>query len=94
MKHEMQVELSACEGAMLRTVGLIERRGFMLRSCRLHDAEGGRRLLEVTLESGRPVEVLKRQLERLHDVLSVQLPATAQQVMTNAGLRSSMGRQR
>lgn len=92
MQHEMKIELSENEGAMLRTVGLVERRGFALRSCTLHDAEGGRRLLEIAVESGRPVEVLKRQLERLHDVLSVQNQSVAQQVAENAGLRTSMGR--
>jgi len=94
MKHEMRVELSDTEGAMLRTIGLVERRGFRVQSCTLHDVEGDRRLLELTVESERPVSVLMRQLERLHDVLSVKLPAAARQVMGRTGLRSSMGRQR
>ena len=93
MKHSMTIELNAVEGAMLRTVGLVERRGFTLRSCTLHDEQDGRRVLEIAVESGRPVAVLKRQLERLHDVFSMQLPNIAQQV-SGAALRQSMGRAR
>ena len=94
MRHELRIELSAAEGAMLRAIGLVERRGFPVQSCTLHSVEDERRVLEMTVESGRPVQVLKRQLERLHDVLSVQLPAAARQVVERRGLRTSMGRQR
>ncbi len=94
MKHEMRIELSTAEGAMLRTVGLVERRGFAVRSCTLHDASDDRRLLEIAVESTRPVEVLKRQLERLHDVQSVELPAAAQRASGRFGVGASMGRQR
>jgi acetolactate synthase II small subunit len=92
MKHRMQVELKASEGAMLRAFGLVERRGFRVQSCTLHAARDGRHVLDLTVESARPVQVLKRQLERLHDVLAVQLEA-AQQFVQNAGMQSSMGRQ-
>jgi acetolactate synthase regulatory subunit len=94
MKHEMRIELSTADGAMLRTIGLVERRGFFLQSCTLHDAQGDCRVLDIAVESGRPVEVLKRQIERLHDVQSVQLKTAARQPVKNVGLRSSMGRQR
>ena len=60
----------------------------------LHDAQGDCRVLDIAVESGRPVEVLKRQIERLHDVQSVQLKTAARQPVKNVGLRSSMGRQR
>jgi acetolactate synthase regulatory subunit len=93
MKHELRIELSTAEGAMLRTVGLVERRGFRIRTCTLHDAQDDRRLLEMTVESARPAEVLKRQIERLHDVRSVGLLA-ASPAMNSMGLRSSMGSQR
>ena len=77
MKHEMQIELSSADGALLRTVGLVERRGFRVRACCLHESQDDRCLLEMQVESERPVEVLKRQIERLHDVQWVELQAAA-----------------
>ena len=73
MKHTLFVELSNCEGAVIRALGLVERRGYRLESCRVHAAAGGVRDVELIVTSSRPVELLKRQLERLHDVLRVEL---------------------
>ena len=78
MRHFMKIELSATEGALIRALGLIERRAFSIQSCRLHEASDNRRTLELWVESDRPVAVLKRQLERLHDVQTVHLPFIAQ----------------
>jgi acetolactate synthase regulatory subunit len=91
MKHQMRIELNTAEGAMLRTVGLVERRGFQVRSCTLHDAVDDHRVLEVSVESDRSVEVLKRQLERLHDVRSVELTPLARQSLNKVGAGASMG---
>lgn len=73
MNHQLRIELSTAEGAALRTLGMIERRGYLLQTCQLHAGLDGKRILEVAVASERPAGLLKRQLERLHDVLSVTI---------------------
>jgi acetolactate synthase regulatory subunit len=72
MKHTLQVQLRARDGAVLRTLGLIERRGFRLDALSVGEPAAGGRSMSVSVSSERPVELLKRQLERLHDVLRVE----------------------
>ena len=73
MKHTLIIQLSGIEGAVIRTLGLIERRGFSLEKCSVGEIENGRRDMEVSVSSTRPGDLLKRQLERLHDVFDVEL---------------------
>ena len=78
MKHSLQIQLKSNEGALLRTLGMIERRGFRIDSMSLSEPGGDGRALAVNVTSDRAVELLQRQLDRLHDVLWVELkqPAT------------------
>jgi acetolactate synthase regulatory subunit len=76
-KHQLQIQLRDGEGAVLRTIGLIERRGFRLDSLNLAEATAEGRTLQVSVSSVRPVDLLKRHLERLHDVLQVDIKQTA-----------------
>ena len=78
MKHFLKIEMSATEGALVRALGMVERRGFSLQSCRMYEDSDKQRILEISVESERPVAVLKRQLERLHDVHQVHLPVVTQ----------------
>jgi acetolactate synthase II small subunit len=73
MKHCLQIQLRSKEGAALRALGLIERRGFRLLSMNMSEAADDGCALAVNVSSERPVELLQRQLERLHDVLWVEL---------------------
>ena len=73
MEHSLNIQLSASEGAVLRALGLIERRGFSLGKCSISEVTESGRSMEVTVSSTRPGDLLKRQLERLHDVRSVEL---------------------
>ena len=82
MRHQMTIELDASEGALLRTLGQVERRGFSLRSCTLREQASSGYMLEIAVESNRPVAVLKRQLERLHDVRMVVLRVAKVAVIT------------
>ena len=78
MNHTLHLQLSSCEGAVVRTLGLIERRGYSLNSCTISMPDGAGRNMEVSVNSSRPADLLKRQLERLHDVHLVKLvPAEA-----------------
>ena len=87
MKHTLIIQLSGVEGAVIRTLGLIERRGFSLEKCSVGEIENGRRAMEVSVSSTRPGDLLKRQLERLHDVFKVELKHTNPIRPSTPGLR-------
>ena len=87
MKHILSIQLSGSEGAVIRTLGLIERRGFSLEKCSVGEIENGRRDMEVSVSSTRPGDLLKRQLERLHDVYEVELKQTTPISPRTPGLR-------
>jgi len=80
MNHTLRIQLSSVDGAVIRALGLIERRGYSLNKCLVTEADGTGRNMEVTVTSTRPGDLLKRQLERLHDVYHVELLPT---VFTN-----------
>lgn len=88
MNHQLRIELNTAEGAVLRALGLIERRGFLLQTCNLHAELDGKRVLEILVESARPPELLKRQLERLHDVQSVTINVRLEQAVNAPGSQS------
>jgi acetolactate synthase-1/3 small subunit/acetolactate synthase II small subunit len=70
--QRLVVEYMAGEGALVRMLGLVERRGFILRRTVMAELPCGRRAtLALTVEPrdpGRSVETLARQLARLHGV--------------------------
>lgn len=70
MNRTIEVSLSRAEGAIVRTLGLIERRGFVVESVATQGGPGDDALvLRVEVASrGRPVDVLVRQILRLIDV--------------------------
>lgn len=70
MNRTIEVNLSRAEGAIVRTLGLIERRGFVVESVATQgDAQADSLVLRVEVASrGRPVDVLVRQILRLIDV--------------------------
>jgi len=77
MNHTLKIQLSGSEGAVIRALGLIERRGYHLDRCSVGETGTNGRAMEVQVSSSRPGDLLKRQLERLHDVFKVELkPAT------------------
>ena len=74
MNHAIQIRIRPSEGSFLRTVGMTERRGFRLLSANLQSDVGGCHQLSMVVSSpNRSVEVLKRQLERLYDVIDVMV---------------------
>ena len=70
--QRLVVEYLAGEGALVRMLGLVERRGFILRRAVMAELPCGRRAtLALTVaprDCGRSVEILARQLGRLHGV--------------------------
>ena len=77
--HRLTIEFRGDEGAFLRILGLMERRGYRLQTCTLNRMPHDRCVLDVMVESQRPGDLLKRQLERLFEVTSVNLKAQARQ---------------
>jgi len=78
LNHRLTIEFSGVEGAFLRILGLMERRGYHLQTCTLNRRPDGSCVVDVMVESNRQGDLLKRQLERLYDVRRVELKASRQ----------------
>lgn len=65
----MQVRLRRVEGALVRLLGLVGRRGYEAERVTARPTDDGAHL-DVTLQirGTRPADLLARQLARLHDV--------------------------
>jgi len=75
MKHTLKLSVNAAEGAILRIIGLVERRGFSLvRIDAASAGDDGQLEMELDVVSPeRSIDVLMRQLEKLFDVATVLL---------------------
>ncbi len=87
MNYTLRIRLSGTEGSVIRALGLIERRGYRLIKCSVSEADERGQPMEVSVTSSRSGDLLKRQLERLHDVLHVELLPAAIITQKNPGLR-------
>jgi acetolactate synthase II small subunit len=79
--ERIEITFTPAEGAVLRMLGLVERRGFLVRGIAMKEA-GEDATLAVDVEprdSGRHLEVVARQLGRLIDVQSVTVSPHAGQ---------------
>lgn len=76
MNHALNLKLAHVEGALLRVLGVTERRGWSTTSLRAEaTAEQETLALSLTVLGDRPVELLVRQLAKLHDVHAVEVAA-------------------
>lgn len=78
MQFRLELELSAAEGALVRVLGMVERRGFTALA--IEGARGNAAAswqLQLTVEGDRPAQTLCHQLEKLYDCQRVQLHALA-----------------
>ncbi len=74
MRSEILLTLQPVDGALVRVLSLVERRGFSIRSLRASRSESGMEVgLEVHAEE-RSVENLCRQVGKLVEVTTVRLP--------------------
>lgn len=72
MAIELRMLLKAAEGALIRVLGTIERRGFTL-SRMSTQPKGSHTEMRVEVDpAGRSIEVLVRQLQRLYDVVEAR----------------------
>jgi len=76
---ELNLLIARNEGALIRVLGTIERRGFTLQSMQTVQTAQGMRLTISLNDADRAPEVLLRQLRRLVDVreASMELPRPA-----------------
>lgn len=73
MSDRLTIDFNPAEGAVIRVLGLIERRGYLLRSVAMNEEPKGASLI-VDVEprdAGRRVQVVAEQLRRLVDVSNV-----------------------
>lgn len=89
VNHRLRIEFNGVEGAFLRIIGLMERRAYHLQSCQLNRGENDKCMVEVTVSSDRPADLLKRQLERLYNVKKVNIhPAGEQPAVRRINIRA------
>lgn len=74
MSYDLNITIEQTQGGLLRTIGLIERRGFSVLSANLSASTGDAQELTVRVtprDANRSIDVLARQIERLEIVRSV-----------------------
>lgn len=76
MRYRLDLVLKPVEGALVRVIGMTERRGFA--PCAIvggAEGEDGRWRLRLVVDGSRPAETLKRQLQKVYDCESVEIVA-------------------
>ena len=75
MTERLVIDFAAAEGAVIRMIGLVERRGFRVRGIAMaEEAEQASLTLDLQpLDSKRSLDVLALQLGRLHEVRNVAI---------------------
>ena len=71
MTARIEIAFAPAEGAVLRMLGLIERRGFALRGVVMSEAEGALRIEVEPRDACRRLDVIAAQLRRLVEVRTV-----------------------
>jgi acetolactate synthase regulatory subunit len=71
MTTHLEIHFDPSEGALLRCLGLIQRRGYRVTEMAMRAHPDGPLLTAAIEADGRSAETLVRQIERLHDVRSV-----------------------
>jgi len=87
MNYSLRIQLSSVEGAVIRALGVMERRGYSMNKCSVSESDGTGRNMEVSVSSTRSGDLLKRQLERLHDIYHVELLPAAVPGPNQPGVR-------
>ena len=73
MSRTFEIDLDHSEGALVRVLGTVERRGFELLELSADKPDADSYSILLRLDSERDPDVLCRQLERLIDVRAVRL---------------------
>ncbi|KAF1691314.1 ACT domain-containing protein [Pseudoxanthomonas koreensis] len=74
MRYRLDLVLRPVEGALVRVIGMTERRGFAPCAISGGSEDGdGRWRLQLVVDGSRPAETLKRQLQKVYDCESVAI---------------------
>ena len=74
MNGRIEIGFTMQEGAVMRLLGLVERRGFEVRGIRMAEAVDGEGAIALDVrarDAGRSLDTVAGQLKRLHDVRKV-----------------------
>ncbi|MDD9900788.1 MAG: hypothetical protein OXT65_07405 [Alphaproteobacteria bacterium] len=89
-KYVLNIDMTMCEGALVRVLSTIERRGFSVAALNMPAAKASGRSLTVTvqaLSSAYKIDILMRQIARLQEVQKIeQSIATSQPRRRSAGV--------
>jgi acetolactate synthase II small subunit len=77
MRYRLELKVKPAEGALVRVLGMVERRGFAPRALHATPDADGRWTLQIDVDSSRPVETLCRQLVKVYDCESVHASPVA-----------------
>lgn len=72
MSHQLLVHVMDVEGALVRVLGMAERRGYRPTKVSARPDRMGMMQLRLSVHSKRPLEQLIAQLEKLYDVTAVR----------------------
>jgi len=78
MRYRLDLTIRHAEGALIRVLGLTERRGFrpLAVTGAVDNGQGAWRL-QLTVEGERSEHTLSQQLSKLHDCLAVEIAELA-----------------
>ena len=81
MTDTIRIDFAIAEGAVIRVLGLIERRGFRVRGLDMTEHEAGKpasMVIELSArDAGRSLDTLDLQLRRLHGITNVSVSSSA-----------------
>lgn len=73
MRYRLDLVVKPAEGALVRVIGMVERRGFSPRAVQAMPAADGRWQLVMEVEGQRPPLTLQHQLDKVYDCESVSV---------------------
>ncbi len=79
MRTSLRIDIADAEGALMRLIGLVERRGFTIATLDKALSSNGQSTVTMSLnarDEARDLDVLARQIARLLDVRGVFTPDT------------------
>jgi acetolactate synthase regulatory subunit len=91
MTRTFEIDLDHSEGALLRVLGTVERRGFELVELSADKPDAESYSIRLRVDSERDPDVLCRQLERLVDVRAVRLLPDAVEARDAVDLPAPIG---
>lgn len=86
MRYRLELKLIPAEGALLRVLGMVERRGFPPHAVHANLDNDGHWLLALVIDSPRAPETLRQQLLKIYDVEELSFSAV-QELSTDRRVR-------